>query len=430
MLFSINFRVGLGGNLFMNNKNIRYNIDDHHHGLFIKEARLRKEYRISDLAEGVCSPSYLSKIEAGDTTPSLDIFEHLAERLDIRFPAEQQGSLTHTFRQIIYNSQLHEIDNYLLTASLHHYELQLGRFFQAVLLKQSEKALALRNLIDQFSHHFNDEEQQFYALFSGICSFMHYEWEKGKKHFKKSLDLMFRLNIDDPYLYFQLAQYYFHTQNVSLGFAFLERAIAEFKILYAKDWVFDCGIIKCREYLRNNEVENAENELLALQSINMTNQESVVWSDIYSLQGMIFDKKCQFNQAETYFNKSVQMRGGVVKEDCLVEAIKFYYSHQNTSKMMKMFEQLDIKTLSKRNKILVDFYYLKITNIELEEFEFFLKKEALPYAIKTLNARDVTLYTKELTKICRDNLRHKKVAEAYYKWEQFRENLESNGVIR
>ena len=414
----------------MNKKSIRYNIDNHHHGLFIKEARLRQDYKITDLAEGICSPSYLSKIESGDTRPSPDIFEALAKRLNIQFPLSKEGSLVQVFRQFIYEKRLDQIDNYLLSGNLHHYELQLGQFFRAVLFDDSEKAFFYRKSISQFAYHLNDEEQQFYLLFSGICAFKHCEWEKGKKFFKRSLDIMFKMKFDDPYLYFQLAQYYFKTQNVSLGFAFLERSISEFRVLYAKEWVFDCTVIRCREYLKNNEVENAETELQTLRKIISPNQECPSWSDVFSLQGMVYEQRKQLNQAENCFLESVQMRSGEVKEECLVEALKFHFTYQNTNQLLRLMEQLDIDTLDKRNQILVDYYYLKITNVDRVDFEMFLKKDALPYAVKTLNARDVMMYTKELTRICRESLRHKKVAEAYYKWEQFRDNLESNGVIR
>jgi len=412
-----------------NKKNIRYNIDDHHHGLFIKEARLRKNYRVTALTDGICSSSYLSKIEAGLMIPSPDIFEKLARRLGIVFPAVTCSGLTKTMRRLIYEEKTSEIGNYLAGDSLHDYEKQLGRFFEAVLVKDYEQALHLKNLIDQYSHHFNMEEEQFYMLFSGIYSFGNFEWERGKKYFRRSLDLMFKLQFDDPYLYFQLAKYYFQTQHVSLGFTFLDRAMTEFKIHYAKDWVFRCGVLKCREYIKNKEIANARFELENLKKLVSSDQSEPEWADIFYIQALIHEQRNQYNQADIYFGKTLGKGSKNIKNEHQIDAIKFYYNHGKINQMLKLVERLDLETLSTNNRILVDYYYLKVTNVDFGEFETFLRKEALPYAIKTLNAREVGMYTKELTSICRNELRHKKVAEAYYKWEKFRDGIEQNGVI-
>ena len=72
-----------------NKKNIRYSIDEHHHGLFVKEARLRQGYRLIEVANEICDTSYLSKVESGIIVPPLDIFEKIAEKLDIRFPSSE-----------------------------------------------------------------------------------------------------------------------------------------------------------------------------------------------------------------------------------------------------------------------------------------------------------------------------------------------------
>jgi len=411
-------------------KNIRYNIDDHHHGLFIKEARLRKNYRITALSDGICSPSYLSKIEAGVTIPALDIFEALAERLGVKFPAKQCNGLIKTFRQLIYEDRTNEIDGYLDGDSLHDYEKQLGQFFQAVLVKNYEQALSLKKLIDQYLHHLNAAEEQFYMLFTGIYSFGNFEWERGRKYFKRSLDLMFQLQIDDPYLYFQLAKYYFRTQNVSLGFAFLERAVSEFKILYAKNWVFRCGVLKGREYIKNNEIENAKIVLDFLKKIVSSDQSQLEWSDIFNIQALIYEHQAKHIKADNYFNNSILPRTEVVKADYLIDAIKYYSNNHKTNQLLKLVERVNLENLSKNNRILIDFYYLKATNVDPDDFEMFLRKEALPYAIKTLNAQEVTMYTKELTGIFREKRRHKKAAETYYKWEKFRDGIEQNGIIQ
>lgn len=410
-------------------KNIRYNIDNHHHGLFIKEARLRTNYRVVALTEGICSPSYLSKIEAGLAIPSPAIFEKLASRLGIKFPVGECAGLIKTFRQLIYNNQTSKIPSYLAGNSLHDYEQQLGYFFYAVIVNDHDQAKRRQQLIDQFANHLNDEETQFYKLFLGIHAFARLEWENGKKHFKCALDLMFQLDFVDPYLYFQFAKYYFLTQNTSLGFTFLQRTIDEFKNLYAKEWVFRCSVMKTREYIKNNELQNAKSELVVLENMIFGNRDTPEYRDILNLQGLLYERFAQRQQAGLCLESCIKVPTGISNQDYQIDVVKFYYHSGQIIKLLKLIERIDVNLLTESNRFLVDFYYLKATAVKPDELELFLRKDALPYAIKAMNARDVALYTKELTSLCRQTSRHKKAVDAYYKWEKFREGIEQYGMI-
>ena len=54
-------------------------------GSLIKVNRIRQNMSQQHLAQGICVPSYLSKIENGEVVPSLDIIESLFDELDIRY---------------------------------------------------------------------------------------------------------------------------------------------------------------------------------------------------------------------------------------------------------------------------------------------------------------------------------------------------------
>lgn len=54
-------------------------------GSLIKMNRIRQNMSQQHLAQGICVPSYLSKIENGEVIPSLDIIEALFEELDIKY---------------------------------------------------------------------------------------------------------------------------------------------------------------------------------------------------------------------------------------------------------------------------------------------------------------------------------------------------------
>ena len=411
-------------------KNIKYGINKHHHGLFVKEARLRHGYRLSEVAAEICDTSYLSKIESGIIVPTPEIFEKLAEKLEIKFPLEERLCPVDTFRKALYQDDMSIIETSLTNSNFHEYEIQMINFFQAVLSDDLSFAYTIKKKIDQYQHHFNVKEKQFYMLFSGIYFFKVFEWENGQKCFRISLELSCQMKEEDPYLYFQIAKYYFQMQKTCMGLSYLERATAGFKRIFEKNWVFKCGILWCREsIIKTGDFRSVETRLEELHKIINSRKDHPQWSSFFNILGMIYEKRGQNIQAEEYYIKSIEPRDGKINEDFIIDTIKFHYSRQNTGQMIKLIEGLDLSSFSMRGKMLVDFYYFKGTDETSENFETFLKKDAIPFAMKGLDNQNVSLYSKELAKYYRDKLSHKKVADAYYKWEKFRDEVNLISII-
>ena len=413
----------------INNKNIRYNVDAHHHGLFIKEARLRQGYRLIEVADEICDISYLSKIESGMIIPRPEVFAKLAKKLEIHFPTQEQVCLTEIFRKALYQEDLSIIEPYLTLDIFHHYEIQMFHFFHAILKGDLPKALILKKTIDQFHYHFDLKEEQLYMLFSGIYFFKNDEWEAGEECFKKSLDITYLTKEEDPYLCFELAKYYFQIQKTCLGFSYLERATSEFKKIFEKSWVFKCHILWCKESIKNDDIRNIEDRLEELRNIINPNKDDLQWSSFFNILAMICEKKEQNVQAEEYFSRSIEPRAGKIIAEFIIDKIKFHYRRQNNEQMIKLIDSLDLNVLSIRNKLLIEFYYFKAIDETSECFENFLRQDAIPFAMKGLDHESAKLYTKELTSLHRNKLSYKKVADAYYKWEKFCDKLNLIGQI-
>ena len=408
-----------------NLKNIKYHIDSHHHGLFVKEARLRQGYRLAEVAKEICDISYLSKIESGTLVPSLDIFWKIAERLEIQFPSKERMCPKDFFRKALYQENMKMIESYLAIDTCHHYEIQLIEFFRAVVKGNLIEACNLKKNIDQFRHHFHPKEEQTYLLFSGIYFFKNFEWKQGEACFKKSLSLIHQLGEEDPYLYFELANYYFQLQKTFLGFSYLERATMAFKKIFEKAWVFKCEILWCRELMKHGDVKSVEMKLEALKQIMEPCQSHLQWNSFFNVLGMIYEKRGQYIQAEECYTRSMKPHAGKINEMFIIDTIKFHYGRQNRDQLIKLIEGLDLTCLSTRGRLLADFYYFKMTDDRSEHFENFLRKDAMPFARKNMDYDSVNLYTKELTNYYRYKSSHKKVADAYYKWEQFCNELNS-----
>ena len=406
-----------------NKRNVKYGIDNHHHGLFIKEARLRHGYRLTEVAEEICDVSYLSKIESGRLFPKVEVFEKIVKKLGIHFPAGERICPIDIFTKALYQDSICLIQPYFMQDALHHYEMRLLDFFRCVMTDSLEESTVLKKEIDQFDFHFNPKEEQAYLLFSGIYFFKTFEWEKGEQCLKRSFYFMEMNKEEDPYLCLELAKYYFRIQKAFVGFTWLDRAISEFRRIFEQQWVFECDMLWCRESLDNGDANTIEKKIEEWKRLINPSSNNPQWNRLFNLAALLWEKKGKYRDAEEFYLKSIEEGDRVIPEICLVDTIKFYFHRQKKDQVIKLVERLKMSELSAENRVLVDFYYLKITSEDSEYFEKFLKKDAIPLAMEGLNYQNATLYTRELTNYYRRRSSYKKVSDAYYKLEKFCDTL-------
>jgi len=407
----------------INKKNIRYSIDDHHHGLYVKEARLRHGYRLSEVAEEICDASYLSKIESGRIIPNIEVFEKIVARLKIQFPTKKHQCPVDLFKKALYQEDVDAILPYLNHDAFHHYEMRMLEFFRYVEKEELEKATEIKNEIDQFQFHFHSKEEQAYLLFAGLYYLKTSNWEKGKAHLENSYKLMVENEEEDPYLCLQLAKYYFRVNKACVGFVWLERAATEFKRLFEQKWSFKCDMIWCKEMLENGDVNTVEAKMKEWKILLSTSSDSEQRQRLNNVWALFYEKREDYDLAEKHFLESIEEKGVLIQEICLIDAISFYYRRQRKKELIKLVDGLNLSELKPENRALIDFYYLKFTDEESEFFEIFLKKDAIPMAEERFDYPKMTLFTKELTKLYRRKFSYKKLTDAYHGLEKFCEAL-------
>ena len=59
-------------------------------GFLLRQERIKKNYSQEGICRGICTPSYLCKIEQGKATPSQDILVKLFNKLDIQYCTDQE----------------------------------------------------------------------------------------------------------------------------------------------------------------------------------------------------------------------------------------------------------------------------------------------------------------------------------------------------
>jgi len=406
-------------------KSIYYNVGPHHHGLFIREARLRLGYRLAEVAAEICDTSYLCKIEKGTVTPNEQLFIKIAKRLEIDIPQMEVEWINSGIKNFLYLGELKEVGKNIDKDQLKTHEWHLLEFIKAVLRKDNLNVRKLKKMVDEWSYLLIDKEKQIYDLFISIYFVAESQWEEAGKHLAESLRASKRLNIQDPVLDIYLAYYYFHTENLCAGFYHLEQADALFRKKCARYWVIKCDLLWCTERIKAGVIDEVEIRLNGLSNMLDTEGDSLSLSEINSIWGLFYELRNQTELARQYYLKSIDLNQTKELEHCVIRMMDFFYRQNQIRELLDFLNHLATSELSRNGRALVEFYHFKAHKDESKVFENFLIKEAIPQGKKTTSLKYVTLHMQELIKIYRRRMHYKKEADVYQQLLLFKKKFEN-----
>ena len=420
----------------MNKKfgSINYIIDTHHLGLYVKEARLRHGYRLTEVAHEVCSVSVLSRIESGICDPTPVLFEKLAKKLKMRFPESDRQDPIEIFKTMIYCHNTQSMEDLLQDDCLYDYELPLLSFLMAVKKCDLKKAEKYKSIVDNWSNHLNLKEKQIYTLFNGIYYFLKYQWIEGARFLELSLKAANQRGIEEPLLYIEIAKYYFKTERNHLGFVFIKRAHDLFQKLLASKYTIECVVIWCDEYIKLGELDVASEKLEQLHHLQRLANDEMLANDILSFSGRISQLRGQGDIAEQIFFKLANKNIKNLSDSCLISIIEFYYSQGHLNQILDFINGLEsnIKKMSYKIQTLLEYYYYKATNEAHYDYDFeiFLLDDAIPQARDDLDLANITMYVGDLVKLYEIKKSNKGIAMTYAALESFRNKLSNMQTIQ
>lgn len=145
-------------------------------GVFIKINRERLGYSLEALSNGICSVSYLSKIEHDEVTASDEIYTLLLKKLGLKQPSNQEilelkKLLDEFFHFFFYGDQrcnqfiekLEKMDE-VANSSLYLYYQIFQLYAKKITVTISNDTL----LLERYVSYMNDEELFLYQLYKGL----------------------------------------------------------------------------------------------------------------------------------------------------------------------------------------------------------------------------------------------------------------------
>ncbi|MCP3027397.1 helix-turn-helix domain-containing protein [Halobacillus sp. A5] len=192
-------------------------------GQLIKQHRKFKDMTLEELADGICSASYLSKIEHNTMNASDEIYRLLGERLNIRLENLNEEFDDDIYDEIIHWHETIQLKDFALMDQLQkrchrklqkNHNIELANLYKVVdsrfrvtkFKKPLSKKIAkeLRDVLSQSSN----EYRFLYYKTIGLHHFLNSEYKKAINHFQCAEELMEKLPNHDSELFYHFSLTY------------------------------------------------------------------------------------------------------------------------------------------------------------------------------------------------------------------------------
>lgn len=323
-------------------------------GHVIKLERIRRNMKQISLAHGICTPSYLSKIENNSIVPSQEVVDLLLNRLELSVIQNKNiddESYLKKIREIYFNAimnkdreltaqQLKEInaERYLFVDSTNYYTYQL-MVLRLTLIAQdiqndtSELIMALSEL----SGNFND--YQMFLFHSNVGSYYSFmlDYNSTLQAYEKAITYSKKVNIEqweEADFNYVLGHCYITQQRWVISIEYIQKALEFFKSGFYNTRAIECYLILAIAQGASYQLEESFENLLLAQKIatqlNLLEHIPLIKQNLgssASRQGLSHD-------AIRYYQESLEAIG---EED---EKLLPIYSLVKEYSKLKNFEQV------------------------------------------------------------------------------------------
>ncbi|MFE1246152.1 tetratricopeptide repeat protein [Fictibacillus sp. NPDC058756] len=405
-------------------------------GQRIRYYRKTKGLTQEELAQGICSVSYLSKIEKGDAKSSEEVINMLCERLGIS-PEDVDESkvleMLNEWNMMMVNRQFEEAQSFSKQLEermqgvsepnlLLRYQLFKARHYIVCNSPDTLAAKAQLKEVKELFQQLPNDLKFYYFTFQG----MYYNYNKM---YQEALDYFYKADkqftqtsniadVEAAIVYYFLGLTHNHLLRISSVANYAYKAIAIFDREYCYSRSADCQILLGLSYRRARNYEKAEYHLNLALKYSTLFKDDMTSGIIYHNLGYVASCQKNHNKAIHYLEKSM-----VYKESQSVQhtantifvLATEYYELGNHEKSQLLVTK-GLKHVNNQDEV---YYHLKILEFKLNksddsELTIFLSKFAIPFFEEKGILEYEALYSELLADIYFEQGLYKK-ASLYYR---------------
>ena len=418
-------------------------------GLLIKMSRIQQNMKQVSLARGICSTSYLSKIENNQTIPSEDVLQLLLERLNLDYEdlsTEQEigflSDLYLLYKEAIIERNKDEIKekltiykekNFLFIDETNFYTYNLYLFRLYLITQEDiETVKNLMNALEQMQENF-DERQNF--IFNKNCGFYYYlirDYKVALIHFELALDILANFHLEEWELadfYHAISMSYLSNNHLLNTIEYSTKSLNYYKdnLIFAR--AIDCYIVTGVAQMKTSKFKSAEECFLLTKKLakdmRLNEYEGIITQNL----GALYSLKGNCEKAIEYYIESldylIDTEGHLI---AIFSIVKEYSKKENIEEVIKWCEKgLTLIDQYSMEKYLTFFYHF---NIYIEKHKMDLSSvQVINLAIEHFETvkdfRYANKYSILLGNIYSENRKYKNSALAYQNAVNYQFQLKS-----
>ncbi|KON85991.1 hypothetical protein AF332_03635 [Sporosarcina globispora] len=403
-------------------------------GEIIKFYRQKAGLTQEQLGKGICTPSYVSKIELGQTECSSEIIVLIADRLNIDFDNEVSnfkilGKKLHSWHKAIIMQRMNDIEEFKkeleklpFINSSHYgplYHLLQARYY---ILKQNfEKANVILNDIQKEYPVLPPFEQNLLKHVWGIYYIANCVTNRTENH-QKAVRVLNEINKEEygnSEYYYDLALAYHCIDSKVMAYSYAEKALRYFKETNNTLMSINAESLMLLQigndmYLDMDELaESYQNLIYHCEILHAPVKKGMLLNNL----GYEYSKRKDFANAHKYYKKVLQMteKSSIIYLPRLFNYLESGLDGNLIPKRNLLQKAKEGKFLSREldNRFFKILFKLLIYRIEnkLDQYYSFIEKDALPYLKLNDHTSLINMYAKQLYNFYMEKEQYEKVAQ-------------------
>ncbi len=410
-------------------------------GAIIKLNRINQNLTQEDLADGIISISYLSKIENGKIEPNEEVIKLLCRKLGIQVNNQIDDSIREKchewFRLLLTSSDVDELSNKFeeikgLINTIHNSELQIlvkiHMIRHYLKVNNTERAFEKINSLKDVSGTFNNLQKYYWYKFNGNYYSIIEEENDALHNYTLAEDLISNLDLPKEEIadiQYALAVTYSKFRLTSEAQSYANKALEYYRQFYNFSRCAEIHIILGICYRRINNYQKADsNYKLAKQLAESTDNKRLIHLTHLNM-GYLYLVKGDLKKAIENFDIIINSQDATLHDRLLaITSIigESYNSNNNDEAMKRIHQGLDLIDSKNKDKYLSFYYeilsYYYLIDNNHEKFESLMVNEFIPYLKDQKNYAKLTEYAELLGKHFEKTYKYKNAA-IYYKLVNF-----------
>jgi HTH-type transcriptional regulator, quorum sensing regulator NprR len=428
---------GLGHKLLRRKKKMFRGVAQMEIGPLIKLHRIKQNMTQEDLAAGIVSESYLSKIENQKTDASPEVISLLCERLGIQLNAENEDMIKEKAEEwfaLLYDAhspeerdlKFMELEKLFKNSNSDHeiiYEIHKIRYF--LISNQNEKTKDQIEKLTHLEYSFDSKHNFFWNKYLGNY-FQTNEDDNTKAlhHYELAESLIKRVELseaDIADIHYTLAVTHTRLINNLKSMEYSNKALDVFRHNYNFIRCAQCHILLGISYRRMHMIDMAIKQYnMAKHLGEITENSEVIQLSNHNL-GYLHSTLGESDKAINYLEKAYDMGSNITATqiNTAISLIKEYYNNRSLEKAKKILEENYhlVEELPAHNKktfkLEMDVYRFAIYN-EYDQLEHTIINVFLPYLDEKSDYANIVNYANMIGEHFEKQKKYKNAAN-YYK---------------